>query len=109
MRILFSYGTENRQLKTDLFHLRNELAAYQVKCVQLETEIKQIEYEKDVALEEIAKSWGHHNEKQKIKYTGRIIKDIDSITQVINKKNTFIKCPNYYTIVEFLNLKKSIF
>lgn len=83
--MFFSYDAENRQLKTDLFHLKNELNAYEVKCAQLETEITQIECEKNDILEAYAKSWGHHNEKQKIKYTGRIIKDIDSITQVTYK------------------------
>jgi len=49
----------------------------------LEIETKQIEIEKSELLEAYAKSWGHYNEKQKIKYTGRLIKDIDSITQVV--------------------------
>jgi len=50
----------------------------------MEIENKQIEIEKTNILEAYAKSWGHYNDKQKIKYTGRLIKDIDSITQVIN-------------------------
>lgn len=73
---------ENRQLKTDFFHFKNELTEYHLKCEQLEKEIKQIEIERNAVLESYAKSWGHHNAKQKIKYTGRLIKDIDSITQV---------------------------
>jgi len=71
-------------LKTDLCHLENELAEYQLKCKQMEIENKQIEIEKIDILEAYAKYWGHYNDKQKIKYTGRLIKDIDSITQVIN-------------------------
>lgn len=82
----FSYDAENIQLKTDLQYLQDELIEYEAKCQQLETEITQIESEKNDILEAYAKSWGHHNEKQKIKYTGRIIKDIDSITQVTYKK-----------------------
>lgn len=78
----FSHDQDNRRLKTELCHLKNELTEYQIKCEQLETEIKQIENEKYNLLEAYAKSWGHHNEKQKIKYTGRLIKDIDSINQV---------------------------
>lgn len=70
-------------MKTDLCHLENELAEYQLKCDQMEIENKQIEIEKINILEAYAKSWGHYNDKQKIKYTGRLIKDIDSITQVI--------------------------
>jgi len=50
----------------------------------MEIENKKIETEKINILEAYAKSWGHYNDKQKIKYTGRLIKDIDSITQVIN-------------------------
>lgn len=77
------YDKDNKQLKTDLCHLENELTEYQLKCKQLEIETKQIEIEKSELLEAYAKSWGHYNEKQKIKYTGRLIKDIDSITQEI--------------------------
>lgn len=54
-----------------------------MKCEQLEKEIKQIENEKNDVLEAYAKSWGHYNAKQKIKYTGKLIKDIDTINQVI--------------------------
>jgi len=50
----------------------------------MEIKNKQIENEKTDILEAYAKYWGHYNDKQKIKYTGRLIKDIDSITQVIN-------------------------
>ncbi|XP_060848032.1 desmoplakin-like isoform X1 [Rhopalosiphum padi] len=78
-----SHDNDNRQLKTDLCHLENEFSEYQLKCKQLEIENKQIEIEKSEILEAYAKSWGHYNEKQKIKYTGRLIKDIDSITQEI--------------------------
>ncbi|XP_008179804.1 uncharacterized protein LOC100570121 isoform X1 [Acyrthosiphon pisum] len=78
-----SHDQYNRQLKTDLCHLENELAEYQLKCNQMEIENKQIEIEKINILEAYAKSWGHYNDKQKIKYTGRLIKDIDSITQEI--------------------------
>lgn len=60
------------------------MAEYQLKCKQMEIENKQIEIEKIDILEAYAKYWGHYNDKQKIKYTGRLIKDIDSITQVIN-------------------------
>lgn len=79
-------------MKTDLCHLENELTEYQLKCKQLEIEIKQIEMEKSELLEAYAKSWGHYNEKQKIKYTGRLIKDIDSITQVIIISYLMLKC-----------------
>lgn len=48
----------------------------------MEEEIKQIEIERNVVLETYAKSLGHRNVKQKIKYTGKLIKDIDTITQV---------------------------
>lgn len=65
-------------------HLENELAEYQLKCKQLEIENKQIENEKKCVLEAYVKVWGHNNEKQKIKYTERIIKNIDSINQVTN-------------------------
>lgn len=78
-----SHDKDNRQLKTDLCHLENELAEYQLKCKQMEIENKQIENEKIDILEAYAKYWGHYNDKQKIKYTGRLIKDIDSITQEI--------------------------
>lgn len=69
-------------MKTELYHLKNELTEYEIKCEQLETEIKLIENEKYNLLEAYAKSWGHHNEKQKIRYTGKLIKDIDFINQV---------------------------
>lgn len=82
---MFSHDKENRQLKTDLNYLRNELTEYRIKCEQLEKETKLIETEKNEILEEYAKSWGHHNTKQKIKYTGRLIKDMNSINQVTNK------------------------
>lgn len=89
---IFSQYKENRQLKSDYCHFKNELTEYQLKCKQLEKEIKEIEIERNAVLEAYAKSWGHHNEKQKIKYTGKLIKDIDSITQVINAK----KIPHIY-------------
>lgn len=41
-----------------------------------------MESEKNDVLEAYAKSWGHNNSKQKIKYTGKLIKDIDKINQV---------------------------
>ncbi|XP_025196259.1 uncharacterized protein LOC112595323 [Melanaphis sacchari] len=78
-----SHDKDNKQFKTDLCHLENELTEYQLKCKQLEIENKQIEIEKSEILEAYAKAWGHYNEKQKIKYTGRLIKNIDSITQEI--------------------------
>lgn len=78
-------------MKKDLSHLKNELAEYQLKCEQLEQQNKQMEDDKNEILEAYAKSWGHYNEKQKIKYTGRLIKDIDSMTQVTNNFNNKIK------------------
>lgn len=85
-----------------MVQLEDELIAYEAKCEQLETEISQIESEKNDILEAYAKSWGHHNEKQKIKYTGRIIKDIDSITQVTFKKESFYKFLLYvFTVYMF--------
>lgn len=63
-------------------HHENELIQYQLKCEQLEKFNKQLETEKNRLLEAYAKYWGHYNEKQKIKYTGRLIKDINNITQV---------------------------
>jgi len=82
----FRHDKENRQLKSDLCHINNELVEYQLKCEQLENENKQLENEKNELLEAYAKSWGHYNDKQKIKYTGRLIKDLDSITQVTKIK-----------------------
>lgn len=79
---IFSHDQDNRRLKTELCHLKNELTEYQIKCEQLETDIKLIENEKYYLLEAYAKFWGHHNEKQKIKYTEKLIRDIDSINQV---------------------------
>ncbi|VVC44002.1 Hypothetical protein CINCED_3A002352 [Cinara cedri] len=86
-----NHDKENRQLKTDLNYLRNELNEYRMKCERLEKETKRIETEKNNVLEEYAKSWGHHNSKQKIKYTGRLIKDIDCITQEIKWLETEIQ------------------
>lgn len=80
---MFSHDEENRRLKTDLSHLKNELSGYKLKCEQLEKENEQIEKNKNDVLEAYAKSWGHYNAKQKIKYTGKLIKDIDKINQVI--------------------------
>lgn len=67
-------------------HLKNELTEYQLKCEQLEKENKRLENEKKDVLEAYVKSWGHYNEKQKIKYTGKLVKNIHNITQVTNKK-----------------------
>lgn len=86
MFILFSHSKENRQLKLNLCHLKNELAEYELKCKQLEENNKQIENEKYDVLEAYARSWGHYNAKQKIKYTERLIKDTDTIIQVCNMK-----------------------
>lgn len=72
-----------------------QLIEYQLKCEQLEKENKRMETEKNEFLEEYAMSWGHHNAKQKIKYTGRLIKDIDSITQV-NNMTYLCKVEGYY-------------
>lgn len=66
-----------------MYNLKNELTEYQLKCEQLDTENKQIEKEKNDVLETYGMSWGHHNAKQKIKYTDKLIRDIDSINQVI--------------------------
>lgn len=79
----YSLDKDNRQLKTDLYNVKNELTEYQLKCEQLDIENKQIEKEKNDVLETYAMSWGHRNAKQKINYTGKLIKDIDSINQVI--------------------------
>lgn len=70
-------------------HLKNELTEYQLKCERLERENKRLENEKKNLLEAYVKSWGHHNEKQKIKYTGKLVKSIHNITQVTNIKITF--------------------
>lgn len=86
MFVSFSDSNENRQLKLNLCHLQNELAEYQLRCEQLEESNKQIENEKNDVLEAYAKSWGHYNAKQKIKYTERLIKDTDTIIQVTNMK-----------------------
>lgn len=82
MYFIFSSYKENRQLKTEFCYFKNELIEYKLKCEQLEEEIKQSEIERNVALETYAKSLGHRNVKQKIKHTGKLIKDIDTITQV---------------------------
>ncbi|XP_050435297.1 myosin-11-like isoform X1 [Adelges cooleyi] len=74
---------ENRHMETDLYDLNEELSDYQLKCDRMEKEIRQLEKAKVNSLDEYAKSWGHHNAKQKIKYTGKLIKDMDSITQEI--------------------------
>lgn len=71
-------------------HYENELIQYQLKCEQMEKYNKQLEKEKNNLLEAYAKSWGHYNEKQKIKYTGRLIKDINNINQVRIFKIIFI-------------------
>lgn len=72
-------------------HLKNELTEYQLKCKQLERENQQLENEKKDVLEAYVKSWGHYNEKQKIKYTGKLVKDIHNITQVTSIKIKSIK------------------
>lgn len=59
------------------------MAEYQLKCEQLEKENKLLENKRNDVLEAFAKFCGHYNEKQKIKYTGKLIKGIDCINQVI--------------------------
>lgn len=94
--MVFSHDNENRRLKTNLCHLKNELVEYQLKCEQLEKNNKQIEIEKTEVLEKIARSWGHYNAKQKIKYTERLIKDTDTIIQVT------ITVPSVKNLINYL-------
>lgn len=77
-----------------------------MKCEQLEKDIKCIENDKNDILEAYAKSWGHHNAKQKIKYTGRLIKDIDSVTQVTITKyrNSFYNLRIIYKYLNFCEI-----
>ncbi|XP_050529117.1 nuclear mitotic apparatus protein 1-like [Daktulosphaira vitifoliae] len=92
---------ENRQFENELVDLKDELTEYQIKCDSVEKEIQQLEKQKVHSLDEYAKSWGHHNAKQKIKYTGKLIKDLDTITQEI--KLLELELENYEENVNMSN------